>query len=144
MRRPIEVALLFLAANVHVHAVGETNYLKQYSTFSASLRTHLLSSYDSLSPPISTRSGVGPSGPSLAGAEIEVGIRFFKVNEVNLVSGSMSLKVWLRMSWTDERLSWDPLAWNNVRVARWNRGETVPALASWSSHTHSAFLLRCV
>ena len=54
------------------------------------------------------------SGPSRAGADIGLQIRFFKVREVDLVAGSMSLKIWYRLSWTDERLSWDPEEHNGI------------------------------
>ena len=112
--------------------------------------------YDSQVPPLSARTGdnTSLSGPSRAGADIALQIRFFKVKEVNvgkrstaanpicairrhgrrvslrwpgvahgpkafdsrptLAEGFMTLKIWWRLVWTDERLSWVPSEHNNI------------------------------
>ena len=41
---------------------------------------------------------------------VQVGIGFFKIESVSPTSGVLSLKVWYRLSWRDERLAWDPQA----------------------------------
>jgi hypothetical protein len=41
-------------------------------------------------------------------------IRFFKLEEVSITTGSMRIQVWVRHSWVDERLAWDPKDFGNV------------------------------
>ena len=41
-------------------------------------------------------------------------LRFFKVESVLAADGRMTLKVWMRTSWTDERLRWNPDEWGGV------------------------------
>ena len=62
------------------------DYQYSYSFYSAALRSHLLSTYDSRSPPTSMRFGNTStmSGPSRAGADIGLQIRFFKVRGADL------------------------------------------------------------
>ncbi|CAJ1376545.1 unnamed protein product [Effrenium voratum] len=74
------------------------------------LRSALLSQYDSVVPPISDRL-VNYSG---AGTDVGMQIRFFKVDMVAAATGHMRLKVWVRLSWVDQRLSWDPADYGNI------------------------------
>ena len=92
------------------------DFTYEYSDYSRALRASLLSTYDKRSPPKSTRTGdsTSNSGPSRAGAEVSVQIRFFKAKEVDLYSGFMTLKVWYRLSWTDHRLAWNETAFNGI------------------------------
>ena len=48
------------------------------------------------------------------GTLVEIGLRIFKVQHVDTSSGSLRLKVWLRLRWTDLRLAWDPADFGNV------------------------------
>ena len=48
------------------------------------------------------------SDRSEAGTKVDVSIRIFKVESVTPADGKLSLKIWFRMSWLDERLSWEP------------------------------------
>jgi hypothetical protein len=41
-------------------------------------------------------------------------VRFFKVQQIQPASGSMRLKVWVRMSWYDNRLRWDPADYDGI------------------------------
>ena len=93
--------LSLLSAAAGTPAVG---FRKTYTANATRLRAHLLSGYDPKVAPESTRVG----NYSAAGADVSMQIRFFKVESVKASDGNMRLKVWLRMSWTDERLAWDP------------------------------------
>ena len=45
---------------------------------------------------------------SKAGTDVSVEIVFYKVEDVSVATGRLSLKCWLRMEWEDLRLTWDP------------------------------------
>ena len=78
--------------------------------WSTSLRATLLDGYDKISPPISTRL----VDYSEAGTDVTLNIRFFKIEGVDQSGGTMSIKVWWRMRWDDERLAWDPSAYGGI------------------------------
>ena len=86
------------------------NFQRNYSLWSTSLRAALLDGYDKISPPISTRL----VDYSEAGTDVTLNIRFFKIEGVDQSGGTMSIKVWWRMRWDDERLAWDPSAYGGV------------------------------
>ena len=52
------------------------------------------------------------------GTDVKVQIVVFKIVSVDLTQGHMSLKMWLRHSWNDPRLSWDPAAFGGVESIR--------------------------
>ena len=54
------------------------------------------------------------SDRSEAGTKVDVSIRIFKVESVTPADGKLSLKIWFRMSWLDERLSWEPARFGGV------------------------------
>ena len=114
------------AANASAQAHNLTLPLslsKSYTHYATQLRAHLLADYDKGVPPSSDRDGFSNS---YAGADISMAIRFFKVDSVHAAEGRMSLKVWLRMSWSDERLSWDPADWGGVDQLQF-MGGSLPA-----------------
>ena len=96
---------------------------KAYTHYATALRAHLLADYDKGVPPSSERDG---TSNSYAGADVSMAIRFFKVESVHAADGRMTLKVWLRMSWVDERLSWDPAEWGGVDQLQF-MGSSLPA-----------------
>lgn len=49
-----------------------------------------------------------------AGTDVKIGVRFFKVMAVEAAKGTMKLKVWLRYSWVDARLAWEPEEYGGV------------------------------
>jgi len=87
-----------------------STYKKSFSKFATSLRSDLLQSYDKLVPPTSNRS----VEYSKAGTDVGLQIRFFKAQAVNAAAGQMHLKVWVRTTWTDERLSWNSADHGNI------------------------------
>lgn len=58
--------------------------------------------------------GAASGAYSLAGTTVSVGLRIFKIVSVRPASGELRLKVWYRLAWQDDRLSWDPAAFGNV------------------------------
>ena len=45
---------------------------------------------------------------SKAGTDVATEIVFYKITEVNVASGVLKIKCWLRLEWQDLRLAWDP------------------------------------
>eukprot|EP00439_Symbiodinium_sp_Y106_P035082 s2955_g4.t1 len=87
-----------------------TGFTVAYTDHASRLRADLLRDYDSVVPPRSERD----VDYSKAGTDVALEIRIFKVQGVDASLGQMRLKVWVRMSWTDTRLSWDPAAYGNI------------------------------
>ena len=75
--------------------------------------------YDNLAPPISTRNDSyvtldGTVQYPKGGTTIGVHVRVFKVESVNIKASRMRVKVWFRLQWVDERLSWTPAEYGGV------------------------------
>ena len=102
---PIGFGVLLLLASTHAG-----NYDGAYADHVTALKAHLFASYDKSVVPRSERSG----NYSNAGTDVAIQIRFFKIDMIDPLSGAMRVKIWLRMSWTDTRLSWNPSDWGNV------------------------------
>lgn len=83
---------------------------QSYTEYATLLRAHLMNGLDAAVPPKSVRT----VDYSQAGTEVRMSIRFFKVQGVSASEGQMRLKVWVRMTWSDLRLAWDPAAFGNV------------------------------
>ena len=68
------------------------------------IRGSVLSQYDKHVPPTST------------GAPVEVGlqVRVYKIRSVSIAEARLSLQVWWRLWWVDERLTWRPEEHGNV------------------------------
>ena len=60
---------------------------------------------------------------SEAGTDVNVQIRFFKVESVLPVEGAMRLKVWYRLSWIDDRLSWNASKYGGITSFQANSGD---------------------
>ena len=84
------------------------------------LTDHLIgkdSGYDISAPPISDRSKHADkelkefsfaAQTSDAGTDVQLQLRVLKLDKIDIASGSMAVKVWIRMQWQDDRLKWDP------------------------------------
>ena len=92
------------------------NAQKSYSYWTQRVREDRLSHYDKVAAPTAERS----CHASAAGTDVEIQIRLFKLMKVAASDGAMQLKVWWRMQWTDERLSWDPEAFGGVTEVYYN------------------------
>ena len=97
-------------ALVLVLLIGSTdavpaNAQESYSSSSARLRSEVLARHDRLSPPDDPSRN---NSYSSAGTDVRMQIRFFKVDHVSTAEGTIGLKVWLRLSWRDTRLAWNP------------------------------------
>lgn len=68
--------------------------------------------FDKIVPPTSVRDG--PVTGSVSGTDVSVQLRIFKISEVSAATGTMKLKVWLRMRWVDTRLAWNITEYSDV------------------------------
>ena len=87
-----------------------TDYDKSYSANATLIKSAILSGYDKSLPPTSDRM----IEYSAAGTDVEVEIVFYKLNKVDVPSGHLEIKCWLRMNWVDERLKWVPADYAGV------------------------------
>jgi hypothetical protein len=69
------------------------------------LRKELLGDLDSAIP---------PSTDGVNGISVGLQLRIFKVLEVDVSSGKFVIKVWRRMLWFDDRLTWNPADYGNI------------------------------
>lgn len=90
--------------------LGGSSFTKSYSHHATALRAHLLDGYDKAVPPTSVRE----ENYSKAGVDVALQLRFFKVASVDAGEGRMTLKVWMRTSWQDQRLAWNASEWGGV------------------------------
>ena len=93
---------------------------RKMTNWHTKLHEHLIgkySGYDLNAPPISDRSKYSdPNGTSFslaaqtsdAGTDVQLQLRVLKLDQIDIASGSMAVKVWIRMQWQDDRLKWDP------------------------------------
>ena len=90
-----------------------------YTGFAERLNSDLLAGkqgvpYNKHIPPTSNRTNTLLSGGSQAGTDVNLQLRVYKIDSVDAATAHMKLKVWLRLSWVDERLSWNPEDYGNV------------------------------
>ena len=85
---------------------GNAN-VAQYMT---NIRTDVLNTaiYDKHVPPVSIRGETDSDVQLRFGTDVEIQVRFVRVVSVQPTAGIMTLKIWMRMYWTDTRLAWDP------------------------------------
>lgn len=95
-------------------AVTNPNYLAAYTSHATALRAALLANYDKGAPPTSQRA----VDYSEAGTDVQLNVRFYKLDEVNVASGTISYKVWFRLRWIDSRLAWDPAQYGGITEVR--------------------------
>lgn len=89
-----------------------------YTEHASKLYNDLLEDYVKAVPPMSKR---GPSAfGSEAGTDVSLQLRFFKLDSVEAALGKMSVKVWWRMKWKDDRLSWDPNEYGNITEVKFH------------------------
>ena len=70
-------------------------------------------SYDAGVPPASVRSAAY-ANLSATGTDVQIQIRIFKVHTVDVAEGTLKLKVWVRMGWSDTRLPWNPAEYGSL------------------------------
>ena len=100
--------------------MGQWTY--NYTSWSTALREHLLgdsSGYDKVVVPTSTRRNAHFE----SGTDVAMQVRFFKVDFVDSGTGSMQIKIWLRLAWQDSRLSWNPDQWGGLYTIEVNSPE---------------------
>jgi hypothetical protein len=111
---PLQLLLglgLSLSASDEFHP----NFRAESTLMQARIRADIFSreGFDRILPPTSNRSESGDHY-SNAGTTVSIQIRFFKVQEVNAVEGTMRLKIWMRLGWQDERLKWNASLYGGV------------------------------
>lgn len=119
MRQPLLVVTtlgLFVAQTT----ASQWNY--NYTSSVTALREHLLvnSGYDKVVVPASNRTR---GDHFQSGTDVAMQVRFFKVDFVDSGTGSMQIKIWLRLAWNDDRLAWDPDQWGGIRTIEVNSPE---------------------
>ena len=57
---------------------------------------------------------------SAAGTDVKMQLRFFKALSVESAEGLLSIKVWLRMQWSDLRLSWNPADYGGITTVQFH------------------------
>ena len=67
----------------------------------ARLRSKLLNLSDPLVPP-------GRINFDLEPVDVTVGINLYKIRDMSINSMRMEVSAWLRLSWKDKRLTWEP------------------------------------
>jgi len=91
-------------------------YARAYADHSTALQASLLAHYNTNVPPITSARSEKSIAVSDAGTDIKVQVRVFKVEEIAAANGRMTLKVWLRSKWRDERLAWNESAWGGISM----------------------------
>lgn len=103
---------MWLASGASLAALAHgADASKMYTDHASHLRRALLSDYE---PAVAPRS-VRATNYSEAGTDVYLQLRFFNVANVELSLGMLHVHVWMRMSWVDERLRWDPADYGDVR-----------------------------
>lgn len=119
------------------------------------LRSRLLQNYDRFSYPIEefwARGGDGGTSSTnwttatatstttlRTGLPVQVGLNFHRVFAVAVTKSTVDLIVWVRLSWQDPRLTWDPAAYNNIRSLHFWIGDgmgTGEQSEIWSPDVH--------
>ena len=114
--------------------VGQLAY--EYASHAAAVRHHIFSRNpggESLQvvPPSSNRTDEylirgEQQVYSRAGTLVHVQLRIFKVIDVDPARGELSLKVWFRLQWQDDRLAWDPSDFGNVSQVHMRAADSGP------------------
>ena len=88
---------------------GASTYSSNFTDASTRLRSDVFGGgYDPLVAPKSNRSTMSSTN-STAGTDVDLEIRVFKITKVELTPDStLEMLAWVRQSWHDERLAWDP------------------------------------
>lgn len=83
----------------------------QNSSVATELRKSLLENYDKMSFPFQS---LWQETGERKGVPLEVGLNFHRVFKVDVSRSVADLIVWVRQSWRDPRLSWDPSIYNGT------------------------------
>ena len=116
--------------------VQTSNTQASSNVYAAQIRAHLLAqpNFDTQVPPLSDRAkfSVVNGAPfySLSGTDVSVQTRFFKVLAVTPSQATMSIKIWMRMAWKDERLAWNAPDFGNVTQTWFRADQSVGSEAS--------------
>ena len=106
-----------------------SDFRYSYTDHATRLHSDLLDGYNMVVPPKSKRRPAQDYGTQ-AGTDVSVEMRVFKVESLNPAEGAMRLKVWLQMSWHDDRLTWDGAEYGNLTKVWFNApaGDDAPEI----------------
>ena len=113
------LTLLALAQLGATATLVPDNVVTNYSLWATRLRRDLLREYDLAVPPMSERQSPC-CNYSITGTDVYLQIRFFKVDSVRMADGRMRAKVWVRMTWRDMRLRWNPASYGGISSVRFH------------------------
>ena len=88
-------------------------YQYSYTAHATRLHSDLLAGYERAVPPASIRNPA-QNYVSESGTDVNVQIRFFKVEAIQAHRGSMRLKIWFRLTWKDDRLAWNTSQYGGI------------------------------
>ena len=80
---------------------GTTPTAYSYTNHASTLHTSLLIGYVKTAPPVSERR----VSYSKIGTDVKMQIRFYKMQTIDATLGQLECRVWMRLWWTDARLS---------------------------------------
>jgi hypothetical protein len=115
-------------------AFSATTFNASRESYISQLKDHLLAQYDPHARPVTNLRE--PTVP------VSIGIALLTVSDVNPVEGSWVASIWLRATWTDPYLAWDPADWGGVSELDFHpeRGELwVPDISFYNQRENAVW-----
>ena len=112
------------------HSELGPDFRRSYTEHATRLRADLFLNYDNTVPPISVRNPA-QQYTSEAGTDVNMQIRFFKVESIKAAEGSMRIKIWYRQNWVDERLAWNTSEYGGITQFWANSVSGEPRIEPW-------------
>ena len=115
-------------------AFSDTTFNTSRESYISRLKDHLLAQYDPHARPVTNL-----REPTVA---VTINIAMFTVSAVDPVAGSWEASIWLRATWTDPYLTWDPAEWGGITELDFHpdRGELwVPDISFYNQRENVVF-----
>ena len=117
----MRLALVTLALTLARGLKYPPDFRVDYTDHASRLHDDLLENYVKAVPPKSIRvPDRHGTIYSFAGTDVRLQIRFFKVRDVNTYQGTLSVKVWMRMYWSDLRLAWNSSEYGGITTVKFH------------------------
>ena len=125
------LSLLLLVSQAGAQSELGADFRRSYTAHATRLRADLFGNgYDPTVPPVSVRNPAQPY-VSEAGTDVNMQIRFFKVESIKAAEGSMRIKIWYRQNWVDERLAWNSSEYGGITQFWANSVSGEPSIEPW-------------